>query len=152
MGSALRGEIVSFRGLCVLQICVVKDFQCNITMWPCRVSEAHLRRSCSRGTGTARRSPSRQQIPHRTWWSPSVWSRFLVLLPLRPRSHFLSRLKCCPGPVPYCHPHRAPEPLPARIREGELGHLPPRTPSLPPTREDPLLLDGGKYNGVKWSR
>lgn len=141
-----------YRSLCFVNVCIQRRLMQHPNMSLHRVSEAHLHRSCSRGMGTAIRCPSRQQIPHRTWWSPSVWSRFLVPTPLRPRSRFLSHLSSRPGLALDHRPHRLLKPLPAQTREGEPGRLPPRTLPLPPTGEDPLLLDVGEKSMTELNR
>lgn len=48
-------------------------------IWMCCSQRAsYLHHFCSTGTGSARRSPDPRRTPHRTWWSPSVWSTSLA--------------------------------------------------------------------------
>ncbi len=42
------------------------------------IKTSYLHHFCSTGTGSARRSPAPRRTPHRTSWSPSVWSTSLA--------------------------------------------------------------------------
>ncbi len=42
------------------------------------IKTSYLHHFCSIGTGSARRSPAPRRTPHRTSWSPSVWSTSLA--------------------------------------------------------------------------
>lgn len=106
-------------------------------------SEAHLLHSCSKGKGTATRCPSQLQNPRRTWWSPSVWSRFLSPPLELPQPHFQFQMQPRPGSAAGqpLHLHHTLGPLQARVPGGELTRPPPLTRSRPLIGGDWFHLD-----------